>query len=111
MNRPYLSDIINDHKAHEGVHSGHKVIHYKTLGEQKIQLTMSIIFISHKDSNETRTMHTKSDDIEIMMSSETDEIIEELFKSLLQRYQEGLEESMKGSGFIPGSVDLLYYQL
>ena len=39
------------------------------------------------------------------------EIIEELFKFLLQRYQEGLEESMKGSGFIPGSVDLLYYQL
>ena len=46
-----------------------------------------------------------------MMSSETDEIIEELFKSLLQRYQEGLEESMKGSDFIPDSVDLLYYQL
>ena len=46
-----------------------------------------------------------------MMSSETDEIIEELFKSLLQRYQEGLEESMKGSNFIPGSVDLLYSQL
>ena len=27
------------------------------------------------------------------MGSETDEIIEELFESLLQRYQEGLEES------------------
>ena len=42
-------------------------------------------------------MHAKSDNIEIMMGSETHEIIEELFKSLLQRYQEGLEESMKGS--------------
>ena len=72
---------------------------------------MSINFISHKDSNETFTMHTKSDNIEILMSSETDEIIEELFKSLLQRYQEGLEEPMKGSDFIPDSVDLLYYQL
>ena len=72
---------------------------------------MLINFISHKDSNETRTMHTKSDNIEIMMSSETDEIIEELFKSLLQRYQEGLEEPMKGSDFIPDSVDFLYYQL
>ena len=72
---------------------------------------MSINFISHKDSNETRTMHTKSDNIEIMMSSETDEIIEELFKPLLQRYQEGLEKSMKGSDFIPDSIDLLYYQL
>ena len=42
-------------------------------------------------------MHSKSDNIEIMMGSETDEIIEELFESLLQRYQEVLEESMKGS--------------
>ena len=30
-----------------------------------------------------------------MIGSETDEIIEELFESLLQRYQERLEESMK----------------
>ena len=72
---------------------------------------MSINFISHKDSNETRTMHTKSNNIDIIMNSETDEIIDELPKSLLQRYQEGLEESKKGSDFIPGSVDLLYYQL
>ena len=45
-------------------------------------------------------MHTKSDNIEIMMGSETDEIIEESFKSLFQRYQDGLEESMKGSEFL-----------
>ena len=49
---------------------------------------MSISFISCKDSDETRNMRTKSDNIEIMMSSETDEIIEELFESLLQRYQD-----------------------
>ena len=30
-----------------------------------------------------------------MIGSETDEIIEELFESLLQRYQERLEKSMK----------------
>ena len=41
-------------------------------------------------------MHTKSDNIEIMMGSETDEIVKELFKSLLQKYQEGSGESMKG---------------
>ena len=105
---------INDHKAYEGskVHSGNKVFDYKTtLREWKIQLTMWINFISCKDSDETRTMHAKSDNIEIMIGSETDEIIKELFKSLLQRYQEGLEESMKGSEFIRDSVDLLYYQL
>ena len=65
----------------------------------KIQLTMSINFISSKDSGETCNMHTKSDSIEIMVSSETDDIIDELFESLLQKYQ-GLEESMKGSEFI-----------
>ena len=56
-------------------------------------------------------MHTKSDNIEIMMGSETDGIIEELVKSLSQKYQEGLEESTKGSGFIFDRVDALYYNL
>ena len=72
---------------------------------------MSINFISSKDSDETRNMHTKSDNIEIMIGSETDDIIDEFFESLLQKYQEGLEESMKGSEFIFDSVDLLYYHL
>ena len=53
-------------------------------------------------------MHKKSDNIEIMMCSETDDIIDEFFKSLLQKYQEGLEESMRGSELIFDSVDLLY---
>ena len=66
---------------------------------------MAINFISSKkDSDE-------SDDIQIMKGSETDEIIEGLFKSLLQRYQEGLEESMRGSEFIFNCVDVLYYNL
>ena len=37
-------------------------------------------------------MHTKSDNKEIMIGSDTNEVIEELFKSFLQRYQEGLQE-------------------
>ena len=72
---------------------------------------MQISLISSKDSRETRTVHTKSDNIEITMSSETDEIVKELFKYLLQRYQEGLEEWMRGSEFDGDSVDLLYYHL
>ena len=54
---------------------------HKTQGEWKIQLTMSIHFMSSKGSEETRTMHTKSNNVEIMMGSETDEIMKELFKS------------------------------
>ena len=40
---------------------------------------MAIKFISSKDSDETRTMHAKSNNVEIMVGSETDEIIENLF--------------------------------
>ena len=68
-------------------------------------------FISSKDSDEIPTMHTKSNNIEIMMGNETDEIIEELFESILQKYQEGLQEKMKGSEFDFDSVDLLHYNL
>ena len=84
----------------------------KTQGEWKIELTMEINFVSSKDSNETRTMHTKSNNNEIMIANETDEIIKKLFDSLflLQRYQEGLEKSMEGSEFVFDSVDLLYYK-
>ena len=72
---------------------------------------MSINVISSKDSDETRIIHKKSDNIEIMMGSKTDEIIIELSKSLLQKYQEELEESMKGSEFIFDIVNLFYYHL
>ena len=66
--RPYLRDMINDHK---------------TRREWKIQLTMRINFISLKGSKETRTMYTKSRNIEIIMGNKTNDIIEELHKSLL----------------------------
>ena len=94
------------------VHRSNEVIDYETqFGEWKIQLIMSINFISSKDSNETRNMHKKSDNIEMMMCSETDDIIGEFFKSFLQKYQEGLEELMRRSKCIFDGVDLLYYNL
>ena len=49
-----------------------------------------------------------NDNTEIFIGNETSEIIEELFKSLLQKYQEGLEEKMRWSEFVFDSVDLLY---
>ena len=54
-------------------------------------------------------MHTKSVNEEFMNGSDTDEIIKELFKSLLQRYQENLQEKMKGSDFAFDGVNYLYY--
>ena len=85
MIRPYLSDMINDHKTQGGwrIHSGNTITKRKTQSVWKIQLTMTINFISSKpDSEETRIMHTKGFNIEIMMGSETDEVIEDLFESL-----------------------------
>ena len=73
---------------------------------------MAINFISSKkDSDEICTMLTQRDNIGITMGSETDETIEELFKSLLERYQGGLEKSMRGSEFIFDGADALYYKL
>ena len=46
-----------------------------------------------------------------MNGSDTNEVIEDLFKSLLQRYQENLEEKMRGSEFGFDGVNALYYDL
>ena len=84
MIRPYLRDMINDHKTpmKVKVHSGNKIIDCKNQfgGEWKIQLTMQINFITSKDSEEIPSMSTKSDNIEIMIGNETDDIIEEFCK-------------------------------
>ena len=72
---------------------------------------MTINFFSSKDSEEIRTMHSKSDNVEIMIGSETKEIIEELSESLLQKYQKGIEEKRNGSEFAFHNVDSFYYKL
>ena len=94
--RPFLRDMRNNHMTH---------------GEWKIQLTMQITLISSLDTGEIRTMNSKSDNVEIAMGNEADDIIKELFESFKKRYQEGLETKMKGSQFVFESVDLLCYSL
>ena len=56
--------------------------------------------MSSKDNDEEHVMHLKSDNIEIMINDEVDEIIEELLQSALSRHQFGLETSIKGSDFM-----------
>ena len=46
-----------------------------------------------------------------MSGIETNDIINELFKSFFRRNQENLVTKMKGSEFIFESADLLYYSL
>ena len=54
-------------------------------------------------------MHTKSDNIEIMIGDDNDDVIEELFKSLLKGYEENLQNKMRGSEFEFDDVNFLYY--
>ena len=70
--RPYLRDIIiNDLKQYD---------------TWKIQLIITINFISSKDDNdEERVMQSKSNNIEIMIHEEADEV-KELLKSLFNEY-------------------------
>ena len=68
-----MKDIINDLKISD---------------TWKIQLTITINFVSSKDDNDKeRLMHSESDNIEITINDEANEVIEELFKSLLNRHQ------------------------
>ena len=70
MIRPYLGDIINDHEIQ---------------GEWKIQLTTTINFVSSKDSDETCTMHTISDNIKIMIGNKTRGNVKKMYLILFCR--------------------------
>ena len=76
----------------------------------KIQLTIAINFTSSKNNDEERVIHSKSDNTEFMIYDSEDEVTKELFESLLNRYQIRLKASIRGSGFIFGCVNLLYYK-
>ena len=66
--------------------------------------------ISTKSFEETRTIYTKSEPLEIFMGSNTEDVIDRFFNTLLQRFQLAQETSHdRGSKFIPDSVELLYY--
>ena len=70
--RPYLKDDINN---------------FKKSDTWKIQLTIANNFISSMVNNEECVVHSKSDNIEIIISDEADEVIKELFDSLKSRCQ------------------------
>ena len=71
--------------------------------------SMANNFIYSIDNDEECAMHSKSDNIEIMINDEADEVIKVLLDSLKNRYQKNLE-SMKGSEFVFNYVHLLYYK-
>ena len=94
--RPYLYDLINEHSINRTV--------------WKIQINMRVNFISSRDTGETRTIYTWSNNVRIMQGIDTNYIINEIFGSLLHDYQEKLK-TIKGSDFVFESVDRLDYKL
>ena len=95
--KPYLYDLINVYKAE---------------GEWKLQLSAEISFVSQKPgSDENRAMYTRSAPEEFMIGNETEEVAENLIMSILQKYQDNLQNKMKGSDFIFNGINYLYYDL
>ena len=73
-------------------------------------MAAEINFISLKPgSDETRFMYRRSDNEEFMNGSDTDEVIKLLFESFLQKYEENLQEKMKGSDFEFDGSNFFYY--
>ena len=97
---PYLSDLINENKAIEN-----------NSNEWKIQINMHVNFVSSNDTGEIRTIFVWSDNEEIRLGNETDDIIKGLINSFLNNYQKEEIILRNGSNFVFESVDLLSYHI
>ena len=110
MITPYLRDLINEHKPTDESNNEDNNNDNSDRAEWKIQLTMQNSCISTKSFEETRTIYTKSEPVEIFMGSDTNDVIDKLFNTLLQRFQQAQETSNdNGNEFISDSVESLYY--
>ena len=69
--RRYLKNIINNLKKSD---------------TWKIQVTIANNFIYSINNDEEHVMHSKSDNIEIMINDEADEVKKEFFDSVKNRY-------------------------
>ena len=109
MIRPYLRDLINDHKPMTESNNEENDSD-SDRAEWKIKVVMQNSCIFTKKFEETRTIYSASEPVESFMGSDTEDVIDTLFHTILQRFQQAQETSNdKGSEFIPESVELLYY--
>ena len=63
----------------------------KKTGVCKVQLTIEINFISTKNIYKEGAMHSKNDNTKFTTYDNANDIVDELLKLLLSRYQIGLE--------------------
>ena len=106
MIKPYLRDLINNHKLAMELNNDEE----NDKAEWKTQLIMQNNFISDKDFKDTQTIYSASEPVEIFMGSDTENVIDTLFNTILERIQKAVEKSNeRGSGFTHKIVALLYY--
>ena len=95
---PCLADLINDHKNIRNESN-----------EWEIQLNMGVNFISSNVTGEIS--HLQSDNEEIRLGNETNEIINRLIESFLSNCQNEEKRLRNGSSFVFESIDLLAYHI
>ena len=100
MFKPYLSDLINENKTIE-----------TSSNEWKIQINMHINFVSSNDTGEIRTVFVWSDNEEIRLGNETDDIFKRLINSFFNNYQKEEIILRNESNFVFESVGLLSYHI
>ena len=67
--KPYLGDLID---------------FYNRTGDWKVQLSVTITFISYTDANQIQLMHSKSDNVENMHGVDANDTTQELISTFLQ---------------------------
>ena len=102
MIRPYLRDLINEQVPTMELNNNNNNNNNSKnsnnnsdsdCAEWKIQLTMQNTCISTRSLEETHTIYTKSEPVEIFMGSNTDNVIDKLFNTLSQRFRRAQETS------------------
>ena len=89
MIRSYLRDLIDEHKPIVELNNNknNNNNNNNNRAEWKIQLTIQNSCISTRNFEETRTIYIESEALEIFMGSDTNDVIDRLFNTLLQRFQ------------------------
>ena len=109
MIRPYLRDLINNHKSTAELNNEEDNSDTEC-GEWKVQLLMQNNCISVKNFEKTGIIFSASKPVEVFMGSNTNDLINRLFDTTLERFQQAIQTSNeRGSEFTHESVALLYH--
>ena len=86
--RPYLRDFIDENKLIVELNNSN--INNNNRVEWKIQLMIKNNFVYVKDFEDTRTIYSASEPVEIFMGSDKENIFDTLFNTILNKIQEAM---------------------